>query len=87
MTHKEFLSEVQKASKLDKQQVSALVSALEHVLCNEAININSVEIDGLGQFIAHKHPEYIKTNESTGETVLYPPRISYRYNSSINPNE
>lgn len=83
MTHKEFLAELQKQSKMDKQQVSALVSALEKVLSEEAISGNVVEIDGLGQFISHKHPEYVKNNEATGETILYPPRISYRFNSSI----
>lgn len=70
---------------MDKQQVSALVSALEHILVEEAISGQVVEIDGLGQFISHKHPEYIQTNEETGESVLYPPRISYRFNSFIKP--
>lgn len=83
MTHKEFLTEVQKKSKLDKQQVSALVSALNHVLSEEAITGHTVEIEGLGQFISHKHPEYIQTNDETGEIVLLPPRISYRFNSFI----
>ena len=83
MTHKEFLTEIHKKTKLDKQQVSALVSALEHILVEEAISGQIVEIEGLGQFISHKHPEFIKTNEETGETLLYPPRISYRFNSSV----
>ena len=83
MTHKDFLTEVQKRSKMDRQTVSALVSALEHILSEEAITGNPVEIDGLGQFVSHKHPEYIQTNEKTGEVVLYPPRFSYRFNSFI----
>ena len=83
MTHKEFLTEIHKKTKLDKQQVSALVSALEHILVEEAISGQIVEIEGLGQFISHKHPEFIKTNEETGETLLYPPRISYRFNASV----
>lgn len=83
MTHKEFLSEVQKSSKLDRQQVSALVSALEHILSEEAISGNVVEIKDLGQFISHKHPEFVQTNEETGEVKLFPPRISYRFNSFI----
>ncbi len=85
MTHKDFLTEIHKKTKMDKQQVSALVSALEHILVEEAISGQVVEIDGLGQFISHKHPEYIQTNEETGESVLYPPRISYRFNSFIKP--
>ncbi|MCF0179301.1 MAG: HU family DNA-binding protein [Bacteroidales bacterium] len=83
MTHKELLTEIHKKTKLDKQQVSALVSALEHILVEEAISGQTVEIEGLGQFISHKHPEFIKTDEETGQSVLYPPRISYRFNSSI----
>ena len=83
MTHKELLSEIHKKSKLDKSQVSALVSALIRLIAEEAVAGNSVEIDGLGQFVSHRHPQYVKTNEETGETILYPPRISCRFNSSI----
>jgi len=85
MTHKELLTEIQKKTKMDKQQVSAMVSALEHILVEEAISGQTVEIEGLGQFTSHKHPEFVKTNEETGETILYPPRISYRFNSFIKP--
>ena len=83
MTHKEFLTELHKKSKLDKSQVSALVSALNRIIAEEAIAGNAVEIEGLGQFVSHKHPEYVQANEETGETVLFPPRISCRFISSI----
>ena len=83
MTHKELLSEIHKQSKLDKQQVSALINAMLKIMAEEAISGNVVEIDGLGQFVSHKHPEFIKNNEETGEVTLFPPRISYRFNSSI----
>lgn len=83
MTHKELLTELHKKSKLDKSQVSALVSALNRIIAEETIVGNAVEINGLGQFISHKHPEYVKPNEKTGESVLYPPRISCRFISSI----
>ena len=45
MTHKELLSEIHKKSKLDKSQVSALVSALNRLIAEEAVAGNSVEID------------------------------------------
>lgn len=83
MTHKEFLAELQKKTSLDKQQVSALVAALSHAIAEEAISGNNVDINGLGQFVSHKRPEFIKTNPETGETVLYPPQITCRFNSSI----
>lgn len=83
MTYKDFLSEVQKSSKLDRQQTSALVSALEHILAEQAIAGNVVSLNNFGQFISHKHLEYVVDNAETGESVLYPPRISYRFNSDI----
>lgn len=83
MTHKELLTEINKRTNLDKQQVSALVSSMLKIMAEEAISGNIIEIDGLGQFVSHKHPEFVKSNDVTGEVVLYPPRISYRFNSSI----
>lgn len=83
MTHKELLTEINKRTNLDKQQVSALVSSMLKIMAEEAISGNIIEIDGLGQFVSHKHPEFVKSNDETGEVVLYPPRISYRFNSSI----
>lgn len=83
MTHKDLLTEINKRTNLDKQQVSALVSSMLKIMAEEAISGNIIEIDGLGQFVSHKHPEFVKSNDETGEVVLYPPRISYRFNSSI----
>jgi len=83
MTQKEFLSNLQHKSKFDKQQTSALLSALTHILANEAIAGNIVEIDNLGQFVSHKHTEFVQKSKETGESILYPPRISYRFNSFI----
>lgn len=83
MNNKEFLHQLQHLTKFDKQQTSALMSALNHILANEAISGNIVEIDDFGQFVSHKHSEYVKESENTGEVVLYPPRISYRFNSFI----
>lgn len=83
MTHKEFLSEVQKLSSLDRQQCSTLLKALTKVMVKEAIEQNAVSLDGLGQFVSSKHPEYIQEDPETGETVMYPPRISYRFQSEV----
>lgn len=83
MTHKEFLNEVQKRSSLDRQHCSMLLKALTKVMVEEAIEQRTVSLDGLGQFISAKHPEYIQENPETGETIMYPPRYSYRFHSEV----
>lgn len=78
ITHKELMNEIQKMARLDRHQTSALLNSLEKILADEAIDQNSVQLDGLGTFISHKHPEYIQDNNQTGEAILYPPRITCR---------
>lgn len=84
MDHKEFISELQKRCGLDKQSCSALLSATERLLVENAIELVPVDFEGFGQFVSSKHPEYIQENTETGEVVMYPPRITYRFHSQIN---
>ncbi len=83
MNHKEFLAEVQKRSGLDKQSCAALLSATEKLLAQEGMEQIPVEWEGLGQFIATKHPEYIEEHPETHVVTLYPPRITYRFQSQV----
>ncbi|MBR0037660.1 MAG: HU family DNA-binding protein [Bacteroidales bacterium] len=83
MNHKEFITEVQKLSGLDKQACAALLSATEKLLAEEGMEQIPVEFEGLGQFVATKHPEYIEENPETHVVTLYPPRISYRFQSQV----
>lgn len=73
------MSELQKTSHLDRHQCAMLLKTFENVLVDEALSMNNVEIEGFGQFEARKHPEYVHENSATGEVVLYPPRITYRF--------
>jgi len=83
MTHKELMSEVQRYCGLDRQQSAMLLSAFEQLLVDEAIELNPVEVEGLGTFVSTKHPEYIQEDPHTGASTLFPPRYTYRFQSSI----
>lgn len=83
MTHKELMNEVQKRCGMDKHQCAMLLSAFQHVLVKEAIELHPVQLDGLGTFAASKHPEYVAEDPETGNVVMYPPRYSYRFQSTI----
>ncbi|MBQ0057192.1 MAG: HU family DNA-binding protein [Bacteroidales bacterium] len=83
MTQKEFLSELQKRSGMDRQMCSALLSATEKLMVEEATMLVPVRFEGLGEFVPTKHPEYIDQNPETGQSVLFPPRISYRFHSEV----
>lgn len=78
MTHKELISEVQRRSRLDKHEVASLLTALERVLTDAALDQQPVSLGSLGTFSSHKHPEYVQENAETGETLLCPPRITCR---------
>lgn len=80
------MSEVQKRCGMDKQQSAMMLTALEQIMVEEAIELNSVELQGLGTFVSAKHPEYISEDPQTGAMTLYPPRYSYRFQSAIELN-
>ena len=77
------MQEVQRRTRLDAQQCGLLLTSLQRVLADEAIARRAVELEGLGRFVSHKHPEYVAEDGTTGELMLYPPRISYRFQSYI----
>ncbi len=81
MTNKEFLIEVQKSCHLEMPLCLSLLSHLQKMLSKAAVDQVPVEMNGLGVFSSHKHPEYIKEDEETGAMTLFPPRISYRLQS------
>lgn len=83
MTHKELMSEVQRRCGMDRQQGAMMLAALEHLLVEEAIALNPVELDGLGTFVSSKHPEYIQEDPHTGASTLFPPRYTYRFQSAV----
>lgn len=78
MNHKEFISELQKTCHMDHHQCATLLSALQKLMVQAAIDQIPVTLHGLGTFTSHKHPEFIQEDEHTGEQTLFPPRISYR---------
>lgn len=78
MTNKEFLIEVQKSCHLDVTQCLSLTDSLQKMLGKAGVDQIPVKLNGLGVFVAHKHPEYIQEDTQTGAMTLYPPRISYR---------
>lgn len=79
MNHKELMQELQRRLRLDKQQAALLMTCLERILVEEGVATHEVIWAGMGRFLSHKHPEYIEENAATGQTILYPPRITYRF--------
>ena len=87
MEHKEFMAEVQRRTRMDKQQCALLLNSFERILQDEALNMTDIDIEGFGRFESHNHPEYIKENEETCEVILYPPRITCRFHAVFPLNE
>jgi nucleoid DNA-binding protein len=83
MTHKEFVSEVQKESGLDRQTCASLLAATARLLAEQATELETVCLDGLGQLVPTKHPEYEAEDPVTHAETLYPPRITYHFQSQV----
>jgi nucleoid DNA-binding protein/nucleoid-associated protein YgaU len=77
--NKEIRAEVQRLSGLDKATCSLLWSGLERVFREEVIHGVTIDVEGLGTFLPHKHPEYLQDDPATGQVLLYPPRITCRF--------
>jgi nucleoid DNA-binding protein/nucleoid-associated protein YgaU len=77
--NKEIRAEVQRLSGLDKSTCSLLLSGLERVFQEEVIHMTTIKLDGLGLFVPHKHPEYLQDDPASGQVLLYPPRITCRF--------
>jgi nucleoid DNA-binding protein/nucleoid-associated protein YgaU len=77
--NKEIRAEVQRLSGLDKATCSVLWSGLERVFREEVIHGVTIDIEGLGTFLPHKHPEYLQDDPASGQVMLYPPRITCRF--------
>lgn len=83
MDHKKFLQELQKRSGLDRNRLQELLKATENVIQEQAVNLNSVSLDGLGTFEPRKRLEFIHENRETGEQILYPPRIVIHFTPAL----
>ena len=79
MDHKKLISELQKRTGIDKGRINTLLKSTNEVLREQCININSVELKGIGEFVPKKRIEYIHTNKNNGKVTLYPPRIAVRF--------
>jgi nucleoid DNA-binding protein len=81
VTHKDFMAEVQRRSGLDRSCCAALMQAAVKMMAEQATEQIAVEWEGIGQFIATKHPEYVQEDADSGLQTMYPPRITYRLQS------
>lgn len=81
MTNKEFLLEVQKSCHIEMPRCLMLMGCLQKMLGNAAVDQAAVVLSGLGVFTSHKHPEYVQEDPQTGAMTLYPPRITYHFQS------
>ena len=86
MTHKDFLSEVQRRCGLDRQVCAALMSSAVKLMAEQATEQIDVEWQGIGRFVSTKHPEYVAEDPATGMQMMYPPRITYRLQSEVELN-
>lgn len=81
MTNKEFLLEVQKSCHIEMPRCLMLMGCLQKMLGNAAVDQAAVVLSGLGVFTSHKHPEYVQEDPQTGAMTLFPPRITYHFQS------
>ncbi|MEG0949143.1 MAG: HU family DNA-binding protein [Bacteroidales bacterium] len=75
MDHKKFILELQKRTGLDKSRLNLLLKTTEEVMREQAINLNTVSLDGLGCLEPRKRLEFVHEEIQTGKKTLYPPRI------------
>lgn len=75
MDHKKFILELQKRTGLDKSRLNMLLKATEEVMREQAINLNTVNLEGLGNFEPRKRLEFVHEEIETEKKTLYPPRI------------
>lgn len=81
MTNKEFLLEVQKSCHIEMPRCLMLMGCLQKMLGNAAVDQAAVVLSRLGVFTSHKHPEYVQEDPQTGAMTLFPPRITYHFQS------
>jgi len=55
-------------------------------MAEQATEQIAVEWDGIGHFVATKHPEYVAEDPESGFQTMYPPRISYRLSQQLPAN-
>ncbi len=84
MTNKEFILEVQKSCHAEMPRCLMLMGSLQKMLGNAAVDQIAVVLSNLGVFTSHKHPEYVQEDSQTGAMTLYPPRITYHFQSEQN---
>lgn len=76
MTHKDFLNILQKTCQTDKSETSAKLSQYIKDLAARVANGESCQMGTFGMIEGHRHAQYERIDEMTGELTLYPPRIS-----------
>lgn len=76
MTHKDFLNILQKTCQTDKSETSAKLSQYIKDLSDKVSRGESYPMGSFGVIEGHRHPQYERIEEMTGELTLYPPRIS-----------
>lgn len=87
MTHKDFLNILQKTCQTDKSETSAKLSQYVKDLSLRISRGESYQIGTFGLMQGHRHPQYERIDEVTGEITLYPPRISVSMRSVTNNNK
>lgn len=75
---------MQKSCHAEMPRCLMLMGCLQKMLGNAAVDQIAVVLPGLGVFTSHKHPEYVQEDPQTGAMTLYPPRITYHFQSEQN---
>lgn len=76
MTHKDFLNILQKTCQTDKSETSAKLSQYIKDLADCVARGKSCPMGSFGMIEGHRHAQYERIDDMTGELTLYPPRIS-----------
>ena len=82
MEYKEFLSQLQKRVKKDKQTTERLSATIVKVLREECSEMNTVSVKGFGNFEPKKKLEREIFNPATGSKMLVPPKIVLTFKPS-----
>lgn len=82
MEYKEFLTQLQKRVKKDKQATEKLSAAIVKVLREECSDMNTISVKGFGNFEPKKKLEREIYNPATGSKMLIPPKIVLTFKPS-----
>lgn len=82
MDYKTFIDTLGKRINASKEETAEMVASLGDVICECALDGDTVSFPGFGNFEPKKRNERISVHPSTGKRMLLPPKITLSFKPS-----